>query len=103
MELVFAGMREVGNASAKFHAGCMEGLKMSLAGIDGLMLTSVSLEREQLISFEVCECEFVSVCPCATQTNSSMVAAYKQSQVTMQPGNFVTMSAHDALWKQPGV
>ena len=54
---------------------------------DGLVLTGVSLEREQVISLEVyeCECECVSVCPCAAQTNSSMIAAYKQNQVTMQP------------------
>ncbi len=29
-----------------------------------------------------------------------MVAAYKQSQVTMQP---VIMNAHNALWKLPGL
>lgn len=64
---------------------------------DGLVLTGVSLEREQVISLEVyeCECECVSVCPCAAQTNSSMIAAYKQNQVTMQPGKFCN---HECSW-----
>ena len=33
VELVCGSTREVGNAYAKFHAGCMEGLKMGLAGM----------------------------------------------------------------------
>lgn len=44
----------------------------------------------------------VSVCSCAAQTNTSMVAVYKQSQVTMQPGSSVIMNARDALCETPG-